>query len=57
MRLSGLAPSNSEAGRLISGGGVKVDGKQVTDRGFVFADTGEYVVQKGKNKFAKLNIK
>ncbi len=57
MRLSGLAPSNSEAGRLISGGGVKVDGKQVTDRGFVFAVTGEYVVQKGKNKFAKLIIK
>ena len=54
---SGLVPSNSEARRLIQGGGVKIDGKQVTDPNTVFETAGEYVVSKGKNKFVKAIIK
>ncbi|MBO4277537.1 MAG: tyrosine--tRNA ligase [Clostridia bacterium] len=54
---SGLAPSNSEARRLILGGGVKLDGDQVSDPNAVLAEAGEYIVSKGKNKFIKAVIK
>lgn len=54
---SGLAPSNSEARRLITGGGVKIDGAQITDPNKIFDSCGEYVVSKGKNKFVKAVIK
>ena len=54
---SGLAPSNSEARRLIQGGGVKIDGKQVTDPNTVLDAAGEFVVSKGKNKFVKAIVK
>lgn len=54
---SGLAPSNSEARRLIQGGGVKIDGKQVTDPNKLLDVVGEYVISKGKNKFVKAIVK
>ena len=54
---SGLAPSNSEARRLVQGGGVKIDGVQVTDPNKTFDAAGEFVVSKGKNKFVKALIK
>ena len=54
---SGLAPSNSEARRLILGGGVKLDGNQVSDPNAVLAEPGEYVISKGKNKFIKAVVK
>ena len=54
---SGLAPSNSEARRLITGGGVKIDGEQIKDTNKVFSETGEFVVSKGKNKFIKAIVK
>lgn len=54
---SGLAPSNSEARRLIQGGGVKLDGSQITDPNTVLESAGEYVISKGKNKFIKAIIK
>ncbi len=50
---SGLAPSNSEARRLVQGGGVKLDGVQIKDPNTVLTDAGEYVISKGKNKFTK----
>ena len=53
---SGLAPSNSEARRLVQGGGVKVDGNQITDPNYLL-DSGEFVVSKGKNKFIKAILK
>lgn len=50
-----LAPSSSEAGRLIDGGGVRVDGSVVSDKGLKL-DAGTYVVQVGKRKFARVTL-
>ena len=50
-----LAPSSSEANRLIDGGGVRVDGAVVSDKGLKL-DAGSYVVQVGKRKFARVSI-
>jgi len=51
-----LAASNSEARRLISQGGVKVDGKVVKDESFTIGqiDADGVVIQKGKRHFAKI---
>ncbi len=48
-----LAASGSEANRLVDGGGVRVDGSVVGDKGLKLA-AGTYVVQVGKRKFAKV---
>ena len=53
---SGLAPSRSEARRLMTGGGVKLDGTPVKDPTAVLADKGEYILSKGKNKFVRIVI-
>ncbi len=50
-----LAPSGSEAMRLIDGNGVRVDGSVVTDKGLKLA-AGTYVVQVGKRKFARVTL-
>ena len=50
-----LAPSTSEAMRLIEGGGVRVDGAVVADRGLRLA-AGTFVVQVGKRKFARVTL-
>ena len=50
-----LAPSGSEANRLIDGGGVRVDGGVVSDKGLKL-DAGTYVVQVGKRKFARVTL-
>ncbi|MBU0745711.1 MAG: tyrosine--tRNA ligase [Gammaproteobacteria bacterium] len=50
-----LAPSGSEAGRLIDGGGVRVDGSLISDKGLKL-DAGTYVVQVGKRKFARVTL-
>ncbi len=50
-----LAPSTSEANRLIDGGGVRVDGGVVSDKGLKLA-AGSYVVQVGKRKFARVAL-
>ena len=55
LKQSGLAPSTSEANRLIDGGGVRVDGSVVSDKGLKLA-AGTYVVQVGKRKFAKVTL-
>jgi tyrosyl-tRNA synthetase len=55
LKAAGLAPSSSEAGRLIDGGGVRVDGSVVSDRGLKL-DEGAYVVQVGKRKFARVSL-
>lgn len=57
LRQSGLAPSGSEARRLMQGGGVKIDGVQAKDPNTAFDAAGEYVVSKGKNKFIKVIVK
>jgi tyrosyl-tRNA synthetase len=50
-----LAPSTSEAMRLIDGGGVRLDGAVVTDRALRLAP-GTFVVQVGKRKFARVTL-
>ena len=55
LKQANLAPSGSEASRLIDGGGVRVDGSVVSDKGLKL-DTGTYVVQVGKRKFAKVTL-
>ncbi|PWW43699.1 tyrosine--tRNA ligase [Melaminivora alkalimesophila] len=55
LRQAGLAPSTSEANRLIDGGGVRVDGAVVGDRGLRLG-AGSYVLQVGKRKFARVQL-
>lgn len=56
LKLASLAPSTSEANRLIDGGGVRVDGGVVSDKGLKLA-AGTYVVQVGKRKFARVTLR
>ena len=51
-----LAPSGSEAMRLVDGGGVRIDGAVVVDRGVKLV-AGTYVVQVGKRKFARVTLR
>jgi tyrosyl-tRNA synthetase len=53
---AGLASSKSDARRLIEQGGVKLDGKVVTDDKIVLTDK-EQLLQVGKRKFAKVKTK
>jgi tyrosyl-tRNA synthetase len=55
LREAALAPSSSEALRLVDGGGVKVDGDVVSDRGLKLG-AGTYVLQVGKRKFARVTL-
>ena len=55
LKQANLAPSTSEANRLIEGGGVRVDGAVVSDKGLKL-DAGTYVVQVGKRKFARVAL-
>lgn len=53
---AGLTASNSEAFRLIKQGGVKVDGKKVTERGHVLAVGFSGLLQVGKRRFAQVRV-
>ena len=53
LKNAGLAPSSSEANRLIEGNGVRVDSSMVTDKGLKLS-AGTYVLQVGKRKFARV---
>jgi tyrosyl-tRNA synthetase len=55
LKQAGLAPSTSEAGRLVDGGGVRVDSSLVSDKGLKL-EAGTYVVQVGKRKFARVTL-
>ena len=55
LKAAGLAPSSSEANRLIEGGGVRVDSSVVSDKGLKL-DVGTFVVQVGKRKFARVTL-
>ena len=55
LKQANLAPSTSEANRLIDGAGVRVDGGTVSDRGLKLG-AGTYVVQVGKRKFARVTL-
>lgn len=52
-----LAPSKSEARRLIQGGGVSLDGEKISDEKALVTATAEGVVLKvGKRKFLKIKV-
>ena len=55
LKAAGLAPSTTEAGRLIEGGGVRIDGAVISDKGLK-VEAGTCVVQVGKRKFAKVTL-
>ncbi|MFM8691031.1 MAG: tyrosine--tRNA ligase [Limnohabitans sp.] len=55
LKAAALAPSTTEAGRLIDGGGVRIDGVVISDKGLKLA-AGTCVVQVGKRKFAKVTL-
>ena len=56
LKNAGLAPSSSEANRLIEGNGVRVDSNVVTDKGLKLP-VGTYVLQVGKRKFARVTLR
>jgi tyrosyl-tRNA synthetase len=56
LKQAGLVSSSSEADRLISQGGVKVNGERLSDRKMVFATGQTYLVQVGKLKIARIKI-
>jgi len=55
LKEAALAASSSEAVRMVEQGAVRVDGVVVTDRDLRLA-TGEYVIQRGKRRFARVRI-
>ena len=55
LKAAGLAPSTSEANRLIEGSGVRIEGSVVSDKALKL-DAGVHVVQVGKRKFARVHL-
>ena len=55
LKQAGLAPSTTEALRLVDQGGVRVEGSAVSDRALKLSP-GTYVVQVGKRKFARVTL-
>lgn len=51
---TGMAPSKSEARRLVAGGGVKVDNEKILSHDTVISLKKEILVQVGKRKFLKI---
>ena len=56
LKQAGLAPSSSEAMRLLEGGGVRIDGAVVSDRALK-VPAGTFVLQVGKRKFARVTLR
>ena len=55
LKQAGLAPSTSEALRLVEQGGVRIDGAVVSDKALK-VEAGSFVVQVGKRKFARVTL-
>jgi tyrosyl-tRNA synthetase len=53
---SDLVKSNSEGRRAVQQGGVKVNGEKVSDENLEIACSGEYIIQVGKRRFAKVRF-
>ena len=56
LKLAGLVPSTSEALRQIAGGGVKLDGEKITDKGQTVPRGATVVAQVGKRRFARVTV-
>ncbi len=55
LKQAGLAPSTSEALRLVEQGGVRIDGTVVSDKALKVG-AGSFVVQVGKRKFMRVQL-
>lgn len=55
LKQAGLAPSSTQAMRLIEGAGVRVDGTVIADKGLKLP-AGTYVIQVGKRSFARVSL-
>jgi tyrosyl-tRNA synthetase len=55
LKQAGLAPSSSEALRNVEQGGVRIDGVTIRDKAFKL-ESGTYVVQLGKRRFARVTV-
>jgi tyrosyl-tRNA synthetase len=56
LKLAGLVASTSDAIRQIVGGGAKLDGERVADKGVVVPSGATVIAQVGKRKFARVTI-
>ncbi len=56
LKQAGLVPSTSEALRQIAGGGVKLDGAKVSDKGLTLPKDSIVVAQVGKRRFARVTL-
>lgn len=56
LKTTGLTSSTSEANRLIDGGGVRIDGTPISDKGLKLS-AGIYVLQVGKRKFMRVVLR
>lgn len=56
MTEAGLTKSNGEGRRNIDGGGVKLNGEKVSDTNLELTVAGDYIVQIGKRRFARVVI-
>jgi tyrosyl-tRNA synthetase len=56
MKAAGLTSSSSEALRLIEGGGVRLNGEKVSDKGLLLGAGEVVVLQAGKRKFARITL-
>lgn len=57
LKAAGLVPSTSEAMRSIAGGGVRLDGARVEDKGLLLAKGATVVLQVGKRRFARVSLR
>lgn len=56
LKQAGLVPSTSEALRQIAGGGVRLDGAKVSDKGLVLDKGSDVVAQVGKRRYARITL-
>ncbi|MDP2810824.1 MAG: tyrosine--tRNA ligase [Rhodocyclaceae bacterium] len=56
MKQAGLVASTSEALRMIEGGGVRINGEKLTEKGLAFKAGEAVVLQVGKRKFARVTL-
>ncbi len=56
LRAAGLVASNSEATRKLAEGAVRIDGNRVTDRDLRLPQGGEFTLQLGPRRFARVRI-
>jgi tyrosyl-tRNA synthetase len=56
LKQAGLVASASEAGRMIDGGGVRIDGEKLSDKGLILDSGKTIVLQVGKRKFARVTL-